>query len=82
MSHTMSQVPGGPSSSPPTRSWESMRIQLHPRDFQVVDLFHRGVEGRMVAATVGLNIWRVRWLRFRIALQVFTLRLSRRSAEA
>ena len=46
-----------------------MRTQLHPRDYQVIDLFHRGVKGRMVAATVGINIWRVRWLRFRIALQ-------------
>lgn len=57
-----------------------MRTKLHPRDFQVVDLFQRGVEGRMVAATVGLNIWRVRWLRLRIAIQVLFSALSRESS--
>lgn len=57
-----------------------MRTKLHPRDFQVVDLFRRGVEGRMVAATVGLNIWRIQWLRLRISVQCLFQDLYRRSS--
>lgn len=57
-----------------------MRTKLHPREFQVVDLFHRGVEGRMVAATLGLNIWRIHWLRLRITIQFLFQDLYRRSS--
>lgn len=59
-----------------------MRTKLHPRDYQVVDLFHRGVKGRMVAATVGLSVWRVSWLRFRVEVQFLVHHWVAGSSEA
>ena len=47
---------------------EAIRTKLHPRDFQVFDLSRSGMKGRMVAATVGLSLWKVLLVRLRIAL--------------
>lgn len=44
-----------------------MRTKLHPRDFQVFDLSRSGMKGRMVAATVGLSLWKVVLVRLRVA---------------
>ena len=44
-----------------------MRTKLHPRDFQVFDLSRGGMKGRMVAATVGLSLWKVVLVRLRVA---------------
>ena len=45
-----------------------MRTKLHPRDFQVFDLSRSGMKGRMVAATVGLSLWKVLLVRLRAAI--------------
>jgi hypothetical protein len=47
---------------------ETMRTKLHPRDFQVFDLSRGGMKGRMVAATVGLSLWKVLWVQLRVAV--------------
>jgi hypothetical protein len=47
---------------------EAMRTKLHPRDFQVFDLSRGGMKGRMVAATVGLSLWKVLLVRLRVAV--------------
>ena len=47
---------------------EAMRTKLHPRDFQVFDLSRSGMKGLMVAATVGISLWKVLLVRLRVAL--------------